>query len=438
MYMEIGKRMAEVIHSTLADMKMNFGCLSEKIAILMMTENIEEMRDYLMKLHIKLDGITLEQDKDFTPTLGARVPHIWLQYLDHSIGNIFRPEEWVAYEVEEDVTIFARILCPILHGVEDCNQLPKIYVIWISDENTKEVSRVDLYKICFATSTQKPECIGEVFSDAHEDNGHQCKWPRLDPTERAKNELLNQLDECWKCSKEEQEKALRRLQFKWHPDKNPDQVEFAEKIFKFLMQCIELHKQQDGNAASDEQGSTSSSNQSSSSFSTSSHYHSTWTSAGHSSQFRSGHTYGWMSPSANTIEAKRWLSQAEGDFEALMILFQQVMSQPDICCNVCFMAHEVAEKALKAGRYATSGMSSDNLKHHEIINHARAIMFEKPEITQGLEQLVHPLESYYLDTRFPNKHQGSIVPKDVYNAQQATDAQERASKVLHIIQNIIS
>lgn len=144
-----------------------------------------------------------------------------------------------------------------------------------------------------------------------------------------------------------------------------------------------------------------------------------------------------MSPSANSMEAKRWLSQAEGDFEALMILYKQVMSQPDICCNVCFMAHEVAEKALKAGRYATSGMSSDSLKHHQLINHARAIMFEKPEITQGLEQLVHPLESYYLDTRFPNKHQGNIVPKNVYNAQQATDAQERASKILHIIQNII-
>ena len=437
MCMEIGKRMAEVIHSSLAYMKMNFGCLSEKIAILMMTENIEEIRDYLRKLHIKLDGITLEQDKDFTPTLGARVPQIWLQYLDHSIGNIFRPEEWVAYEVEEDVTIFARILCPILHGVEESNQLPKIYVIWISDEDTKEVSCVDLYKICFATSTQQPECIGEVLSDSQEDNGHACKKPRLDPTECAKNELLNQLNECWKFSKEEQEKAMRRLQFKWHPDKNPDQVEFAEEIFKFLMQCIELHKCQDEHAASDEQGSTSSSNQSSSSFSTSSHYHSTWTSGGHSSQFRSGHTYGWMSPSANSMEAKRWLSQAEGDFEALMILYKQVMSQPDICCNVCFMAHEVAEKALKAGRYATSGMSSDSLKHHQLINHARAIMFEKREIAQGLEQLVHPLESYYLDTRFPNKHQGNIVPKNVYNAQQATEAQERASKILHIIQNIM-
>ena len=437
MYMEIGKTMAEVIQSTLAYMKMNFGCLSERIAILMMTENIEEMRDYFMKLHIKLDGITLEQDKDFAPTLGARIPQMWLQYLDHSIGNIFRPEEWVAYEVEEDVTIFARILCPILHGVEESNQLPKRYVIWICDEDTKEVSCVDLYKICFAASTQQPECIGEVLSDSQEDNGHACKKPRLDPTECAKNELLNQLNECWKFSKEEQEKAMRRLQFKWHPDKNPDQVEFAKEIFKFLMQRIKLHKRQDENAASDEQGSTSSSNQSSSSFSTSSHYHSTWTSGGHSSQFRSGHTYGWMTPSANSMEAKRWLSQAEGDFEALMILYKQVMSQPDICCNVCFMAHEVAEKALKAGRYATSGMSSDSLKHHQLINHARAIMFEKPEITQGLEQLVHPLESYYLDTRFPNKHQGNIVPKNVYNAQQATDAQERASKILHIIQNIM-
>ena len=105
--------------------------LKEHIAVLVKTENIEEAKDYLLGLGIKFDRTTCEQDSNLTPVLGAHVPSAWLQHLDQSIDNIYRPEEWVVYE-EEGVMILVRILCPILHDLEGDGHLPRMYVVWIT------------------------------------------------------------------------------------------------------------------------------------------------------------------------------------------------------------------------------------------------------------------------------------------------------------------
>ena len=444
---EIGTKLAEVICGGCVSIEMNFGFLSQCIAVLVKTENTDEMADYLLGLGIRFVGVASEQDGNITPTLGTRVPSLWLKYLDQKIGNIYRPEEWVAYEIEEGMMIFARILCPILHGLEGSSQLPKKYIIWISSEDTKEVTYIDLYKISLTTSSSTSSSTQQLVSrdtvpSHNEADGPARKRPRLDSVECAKSELLAELQEYWKLDKEEQNRALKRLYLEWHPDKNLDQVEFAEEMFKFLKHQIELHEHGNGDSTDSNQTGTSSSNPWSSSFSSwdnfaHSHYRSAQGTNYNSSQFSSSFNSQWQNPCGDSREAKRWLSQAEGDFEALIILHEKVATHPDVCCNVCFMAHEVAEKALKAGRYATSGMDSGSLKNHQLIYHAYAIMSERPEIAQGLDQFVTPLESYYLDTRFPNRHPGSVVPKSVYNVQHAIDAKEKAFNILRIIRSII-
>ena len=417
--------------------ELKVGYLSEHIAVLVKAENIEEVKDYLMRLGIKLDSATCKQDSDLTPVLGARIPSTWFQHLDHNVDNIYRPEEWVVYEEEEGVMILVRILCPILHDLEEDRHLPRRYVVWISNDETKEVSYLDLYKISRTTPAQQM-LSADIVAAKREDDGHARKRPRLDHLEYGKNELLAELKTYWRLNKEDQKKALRRIYLKWHPDKNHDQADFAEEIFKFLKEQLELHDQESSNADV-EHNHTSSSNcwQPSWDSYARSHYGSAQGTNYTSAQFTSHFNFSCPSPSGNRSEAKRWLSQAEGDFEALVILCDEVATHPDVCCNVCFMAHEVAEKALKAGRYATTGMSSDNLKHHQLVHHAYAIMSERPEVSQGLSSLVTPLEPYYLDTRFPNRHGGSIVPKSLYHSHDALDAKEKAANILQIIRNII-
>ena len=77
------------------------------------------------------------------------------------------------------------------------------------------------------------------------------------------------------------------------------------------------------------------------------------------------------------VEAKRWLRQAESDYEAMNIL-QHAVHDKNVSCQTLFLAHEVAEKALKAGMYALVGLGEHSLKIHDLTCHASAIFSERP------------------------------------------------------------
>ena len=86
------------------------------------------------------------------------------------------------------------------------------------------------------------------------------------------------------------------------------------------------------------------------------------------------------------------------------------------------MAHQVVEKALKAGMYAICGLSQENLKHHRLNGYAWNLSLERPTLTDGLSTLTRSLESYYLDTRYPNRHPGpTTIPSDVFTSEQARE-----------------
>ena len=51
-----------------------------------------------------------------------------------------------------------------------------------------------------------------------------------------------------------------------------------------------------------------------------------------------------------------WIEQAEADLKALRVLLAKIDTIDEVCCHICFLAHEVAEKALKAGKYAVCGL----------------------------------------------------------------------------------
>lgn len=55
----------------------------------------------------------------------------------------------------------------------------------------------------------------------------------------VKKKLCKELAEIWKLDENDKKRALRRLYLKWHPDKNPQNATFAEKVFKFLLSQIE-------------------------------------------------------------------------------------------------------------------------------------------------------------------------------------------------------
>ena len=196
---------------------------------------------------------------------------------------------------------------------------------------------------------------------------------------------------------------------KWHPDKNLDMPDDAEEVFKFLLRQLErlekglpLEDPDDNESVHEGSYHSHSSTRSGGGSSYGSYsYRSNWRSyfrewdqTAHSHKqysyseahfqrrlsweeeeevegvreigggggggwwgSRTGSSYYFDSnedftrPSVNLSEGKRWLKQAEKDHEVLCVNHCQMTTKPELANHVCFLAHQVAEKALKGGKY---------------------------------------------------------------------------------------
>ena len=139
----------------------------------------------------------------------------------------------------------------------------------------------------------------------------------------------------------------------------------------------------------------------------------------------------------NPEEGHRWVLQAEAEFRVLMV----VHSQLSACSGygyVCFMAHQVVEKALKGGVYALCGMDGRSLIDHNLSRHAQALQAVRPEEAFGLADHAIPLEDYYLKTRYPNQWKGyTNIPFGHYTQKDADRAKDSAKAVLDTVKGIM-
>lgn len=138
---------------------------------------------------------------------------------------------------------------------------------------------------------------------------------------------------------------------------------------------------------------------------------------------------------ADYQKAQVWIKQAEHDLTALEILARQVNARKGVSAHACFLAHQVAEKALKAGMYKLVGLHPNALKFHQLHGLACAIEQEKP-FTAGLSDLARTLESYYLDARYPNRYCPVKVPSDQYTPEEAKRALTNARSILALIHKL--
>jgi len=144
-----------------------------------------------------------------------------------------------------------------------------------------------------------------------------------------------------------------------------------------------------------------------------------------------------MTPQQDIPTVRVWLQQAEVDMEVLKTILMRVNASPNHAGHVCFLAHEVTEKALKAGKYATCGLHSGSLQHHQLVGHARAMEQVEPELTSGLSTSALALDNYYLETRFPNKYSPPALPADHFTPDQARDAHRNADRILQIMKKVV-
>ena len=325
-------------------------------------------------------------------------------------------------------------------GIQDMAEiLQQMYTITIGGDIPLEVTVLKLYK--FIDELKEPLesfvnngelNVYEALGTDHEEKMHQAA---------DKKTIRDAVKAAWSLPEELRKKAIKRLFLQYHPDKNPDNPH-ATANFQLLQQEVERME----NGISEEEYDTTQT------FKRSSFENSRWgglfyqwrrTASSHR-QYRSrdrgtsmgGMSGGWNTPRPNKDynEAKRWIKQAEYDYATLSTL--NVSSQHDekTCAATCFMSHEVAEKALKAGMYAKCGIGNATLKCHSLVSPARAL--KQVGCLVDINDAAF-LENFYSQPRFPYCYSPPIVPGEKYLSSTAREAFQAATRIYEEMKELI-
>ena len=65
-------------------------------------------------------------------------------------------------------------------------------------------------------------------------------------TARSERGNQKELQDIWQLVKDDRRRAIHRLYLKWHPDKNLDNPQLAEEIFKFIQDGLDRLEKSDG------------------------------------------------------------------------------------------------------------------------------------------------------------------------------------------------
>ena len=403
------------------------------------------------------------------PALGDNVPVSLIERLDMSNLNIFYPHEWVAYQPpgEEETYIFAQVSHPTSLRNSADQPLPPAeieYVIFTSedDKDRRKVKAIDLYKI-MRGETAPDDALPPPPSESRElvpFEGEKDAEPPPAPkspitVEQGKEDVRKELEAIWHLSRDDRKRAIHRLYLKWHPDKNPQNPETAEEVFKFLQDELDRLERGDGVTVENNSGPYQSWRESAQTWNFHAQQHRTYQQQARRKRRRrrggrgggggrfGGSGFGSFffneqsTPSKNEDEAKSWVRQAVADHKALQVLLQEAQHDTRLHFHVCLMAREVAEKALKGAMLATCGLQNQQRSNHNIVPLACAVEQMEPEKARGLSTLAEPLESIYNDeTRFPKENSGS-APYEMFTDETAMEAERCATRILDIVRDIV-
>ena len=435
--------------------------LNEPLTLLLGAETLDhrDIQDVFELCKIPMDGTDLGIPQ-ITPRVGAEIPTELHYTLDQNNCHIFHSQELIGYELCEGYFVFAEILHTVwpdnFNPLESTlNPVQMKYRIRTSssDEDGRIVTALDLYKFLRGP---KQDFSSEISEDQQQvPNDKDCFREPVPNENNARQQLCQELKEIWQLDETERNKAVQRLYLKWHPDKNPNTPEFAEEMFKFLKEQLMRLEQGLEPQAEDITPVFELSlywkehfenwDKTASAHKRHHEHHREYFRRDNPNRFQrtnnESSSNAWFDdcnpPSKNPDEAKVWVQQAEIDFKALEKLLEGAQSDLQLASHVCFMAHEVAEKALKGGMYAVCGLRAEHLVVHDICLLARTLKSEKNEIALDLPSFTTPLSRYYLDTRFPNRYSPSAVPSRCYSLDDALEAHRNAKNILKIVVQLV-
>ena len=438
----IAEELASSVKSKVNELEYSY--VRKTLEYLLRANSSDDIYNFLREKQIEFNEEDCVMDM-LTPKLGAPIPKSWHFQLDPNSYNIFRPQEWVGYEIREGEVIFAQVVHPIRPADISDEPVSPIFIkykIFVreEDEEGREVKAIEIFKFTMGKEPSHPtiannECREMVPYEGDVDDipPESGIPPHL---QQARDKIRVELRDIWKLPIDDRKSAIRRLYLKYHPDKNLNNQKEAEEAFKFLQE--ELDRLESGDKfpwrTYSQSWDRSARDQK---YYSQQYYHRPQSSGGGWWSGGWGGGGGFSFPQANKYEGERWVKQAQVDLEALEALLTSARQNTNLSCHVCFMAHEVAEKALKGAMYATCGLGENSLKSHQIGQLAYAIEAEKPRVAIELAAKTTPLESYYLDTRFPNRCCSPTIPYEKFRLSQAESAADCARGILKIVRDIV-
>ena len=126
-----------------------------------------------------------------------------------------------------------------------------------------------------------------------------------------------------------------------------------------------------------------------------------------------------MKDDQNRREAARWLGQADSDLR-----FARVGLAEGFYAQVCFLAQQAAEKAVKAAHYRQG--------ERRVLGHSLVVLLDTLPANsgaEGLRTLAAELDLHYVPARYPNGLP-DLAPFEAYTREQAEHAIEAAQKFL--------
>ncbi|XP_064601193.1 sacsin-like [Liolophura sinensis] len=385
------------------------------------------------------------------PIPGSYVPVKFHFLLDQSF-TFFEPGQYVGYEVydpmlssEDGDAIYIYAIVKEVCSAADASDWQTEYKIDIGEIIT--VPATDLYAFHRKQISTTGEI--EIFS-GHATNTHTPDATESKSLQELKREIFKLLKEAWHKDEFTKKKVLKRLLLKWHPDKNPGREKFCTKVAQYILALVKRFENGDFSAFEEENDTSDTTRRGR--FYAGGSYGNFFTKANrrgsqygqHFRAFNSRDTtdggryqgyYGHTSfnfPNPQPSEGRRWIRQAQADFEA--IGNDEEGPKPSYSW-ICFKCQQVAEKAIKAVLYKT------NANHNAIRAH------ELEKIADGLNdstlsQLAQELETTlgykgYTRTRYPDMLHGQQTPSDVYTWTQAEISKGLCGKILDHVLTIL-
>ncbi|XP_055954299.1 sacsin [Patella vulgata] len=386
------------------------------------------------------------------PSVGTNIPEKFHWQLDNSFCD-FDKREYVGYEIydpdigdtsDDGITvdppyyIYAKIVEKI--QAETDTEFA-IYSINVGGEKPIQVTVTKLYKFHRNNTSTSRELVLSERGEAE---------PQMESSndnfdiQTVLRDIRQNLTRAWKCLDEvERRRVLKRLLLRWHPDKNPHNVQQSTEIMQHILNYVDRLNRglslDEESVPDDETDGTRRSQHNRSYERFYSNVHSTGKKhAKHKEEQRSNRRYyndntfhrsARDEPNPSPGQAARWLKQADWDLKAAV---QSLSSGASSHNWICYKCQQSAEKALKAVWYKID--ANKVTRDHDLNRVANGLPY--PNLVQLATELQSTIGEY-AGFRYPDTESYPRIPHDAYNKTHSQQACTLAGQIISITTKII-